>query len=377
MVEATLVEKHTFLEFKPQALSPDAREDCGCGRLRRSQSDSFLDYSAVQVADKDVEHAPSSLGNCETMSLSSSQFLSEDLEGISVETSTCSSDAESEGEVCTKRAQPCVAESLQQQHILAERDASAHGHSLYHVFSMPSSHQVNQLPMGGVPRELACQSANARLQAAELDAHVAELELAAARLKVAAQQIAAGTAPAPVMPMGCWLAWTGCPSQFYQASAPTQANITTRHDELTTLMLRNIPNDYTRTMLLELLDFLGLAGRYNFVYLPIDFHRMASLGYAFVNLVDHDDAEKAFRGLQGFKEWKVPSQKVCEVVWGEPLQGLSAHVERYRSSPVMHNDVPDEFKPILLQDGIRVPFPPPVKRIRPPRAKRASTHKAK
>merc|ERR1712113_384949 len=121
-------------------------------------------------------------------------------------------------------------------------------------------------------------------------------------------------------------------------------------------MLRNIPNDYTRAMLLELLDSQGLAGRYDFAYLPVDFHRGASLGYAFINLVPHEDAEKALFRLHGFRGWKVASQKVCEVCWGEPLQGLSAHVERYRSSPVMHADVPDAFKPVIFKDGVRVPF---------------------
>ena len=35
----------------------------------------------------------------------------------------------------------------------------------------------------------------------------------------------------------------------------------------------------------------------------------------------------------------------------------------------MHKDVPDEFKPIIFRAGIRVPFPPPTKRVRPPRSK--------
>merc|ERR1740123_2226645 len=45
--------------------------------------------------------------------------------------------------------------------------------------------------------------------------------------------------------------------------------------ERTTVMLRNLPNDYTRDMLLALLDKEGFQGKYNFVYLPMDFKRMA------------------------------------------------------------------------------------------------------
>ncbi|CAE7621292.1 ML3, partial [Symbiodinium sp. CCMP2456] len=54
----------------------------------------------------------------------------------------------------------------------------------------------------------------------------------------------------------------------------------------TTVMLRNLPNNYTRDMLLELIDSMGFRGQYDFLYLPIDFQTHACLGYAFVNLVD-------------------------------------------------------------------------------------------
>merc|ERR1712072_1555922 len=56
--------------------------------------------------------------------------------------------------------------------------------------------------------------------------------------------------------------------------APTQ--------EFTTLMLRNLPNSYTRNMLIELLDKEGLHGDYDLVYVPVDFTKLAGLGYAFV-----------------------------------------------------------------------------------------------
>jgi len=137
--------------------------------------------------------------------------------------------------------------------------------------------------------------------------------------------------------------------------------------ERTTLMLRNIPNDYSRDMLLELMDSQGFAGRYNFLYLPVDFKRMAGLGYAFVNCVSQVDAEEMMAKFHGFRRWRFNSAKVCEVVWGEPLQGLEAHIDRYRNSPVMHGSVPDGCKPVIFESGLRQPFPAPTKRIRAPR----------
>jgi len=142
------------------------------------------------------------------------------------------------------------------------------------------------------------------------------------------------------------------------------ATASLKGEKRTTLMLRNLPNDYTRDMLLDLLDCQGFCGVYDFIYLPIDFNRLAGLGYAFVNCVSPATAEAMREQLQGFDQWCVSSQKVCDVCWGDPLQGLEAHVERYRNSPVMHQSVPDEYKPAVFVNGIRSAFPSPTKRIR-------------
>ncbi|CAJ1396580.1 unnamed protein product [Effrenium voratum] len=138
-------------------------------------------------------------------------------------------------------------------------------------------------------------------------------------------------------------------------------------EECTTVMLRNLPNNYTRAMLLAMLDNEGFEGKYNFLYLPIDFQSRACLGYAFVNLVDPSFVPNFWEKFSGYSKWVLPSKKVCGVSWSGPHQGLEAHVERYRNSPVMHESVPDEYKPVILQHGLRVAFPEPSKAPRPPR----------
>jgi len=135
----------------------------------------------------------------------------------------------------------------------------------------------------------------------------------------------------------------------------------------TTVMLRNVPNNYTRAMLLELLDAQGLQGRYDFVYLPFDFKTEAGLGFAFVNLLTPGDAEHCKTRLTGFRNWAIPSGKVCEVGWsGADQQGLEANVDRYRNSSVMHASVPEELKPVKLIQGIQVMFPKPTRKVWPP-----------
>lgn len=137
--------------------------------------------------------------------------------------------------------------------------------------------------------------------------------------------------------------------------------------ENTTVMLRNIPNNYNRSMLLKLMDAEGFARQYDFVYLPVDFKSRATLGYAFVNLTSHEAAVAFMKVFRGYSNWVLPSRKVCSVDWSGPHQGLEAHVERYRNSPVMHEVVPDMYKPILFKDGFQVPFPAPTKKLREPR----------
>lgn len=137
----------------------------------------------------------------------------------------------------------------------------------------------------------------------------------------------------------------------------------------TTVMIRNMPNDYTRDMLLEFVDSKGFVGTYDFAYLPIDFQTHVGLGYAFVNFVSVELAELCFKTCEGFRNWNVPSEKVCTVDWSSPTQGLAAHVERYRNSTVMHDTLPDEWKPVLFERGVRVAFPPPTKLIKAPKVR--------
>lgn len=144
------------------------------------------------------------------------------------------------------------------------------------------------------------------------------------------------------------------------------------HYNKTTVMFRNVPNDYTRSMFMAMLDDEGFFGKFDFVYLPIDFSSKSGFGYAFINLVDPRVAECFRVHFDGFSRWTIPSHKVAEVTWSNPSQGLATHIERYRNSPVMHEAVPDEFRPVMLEGGQRVPFPPPTKAIKMPRIRQST-----
>jgi len=160
----------------------------------------------------------------------------------------------------------------------------------------------------------------------------------------------------------------GSPSSSCKSNREDAAGADKSEQQKTTVLLRNLPTDFTRAAFLELLEDEGFDGTFDFVYLPIDFGAKVCLGYAFVNFVTPSDAQRCWQIFGGYSDWDSP--KVCEVTWGEPCQGLQAHIDRYRSSPVMHKSIPDEWKPLVFKHGQRVPFPPPTKSISAPKLRR-------
>lgn len=138
----------------------------------------------------------------------------------------------------------------------------------------------------------------------------------------------------------------------------------------TTVMMRNIPSEFSGEILINLLNAHGFKCSYDLVYLPMDYQRKVGFGYSFINFISPEAAWRFHETFQGFCDWGVQSDKVCEICWGNALQGIDAHIERYRNSPVMHEVVPDAFKPMLFKNGERVPFPAPTKSIRPPRLRK-------
>jgi hypothetical protein len=155
-----------------------------------------------------------------------------------------------------------------------------------------------------------------------------------------------------------------------QHRAPAAARCTN-----TTIMLRNVPRALTRTMLLAELASQGFAGKFDFVYLPMDFDETTrcgqNFGHAFVNFIYPQDAARARECFSGFAAWAVECEKPCEALWREQCQGLAAHIHKYRNSALMHESVPDENKPTMFVDGVRCAFPAPTQPIKAPKMRRS------
>lgn len=178
-------------------------------------------------------------------------------------------------------------------------------------------------------------------------------------------------------PPGCWFApadytrrgaHTKCAKKGGFAVEATKGTCEVPEELRTTVMLRPLPPSFTRNLLVELLDAEGFRGRYDFVYVPVDFNSGSSLGYAFVNLTSPEFARCFWSYFDGFSGWTIPSNnEVCTVTWSDPHQGLAAHVQRYRDSPVMHPEVPEIWKPLIYVNGKRARFPSPTKKLKAPK----------
>lgn len=129
----------------------------------------------------------------------------------------------------------------------------------------------------------------------------------------------------------------------------------------TTLMVRNLPTDLSQPAFVQQFIETGWKGLFDFVYMPMNLRGHGNFGYAFINFASHSLAAQVMRQMPNSEPDGWTS------VWST-CQGLSANIERYRNSPLMHELVPKECKPAAYDhSGNQIPFPSPTKNIPKPR----------
>jgi hypothetical protein len=148
----------------------------------------------------------------------------------------------------------------------------------------------------------------------------------------------------------------------------------TVQDCRTTLIFKNMCISAMRRDLVALLERHGFGGLADFVYVRTNFKSMTSFGYGVVNFVDHSSAERArvfFHGkASSLIHASAAAGDALEVSWTSERQGLEQHLEHFRNSPLMHPDVPEELRPLVLRKGVPVPMPPPTRRLAAPKEMR-------
>ncbi|KAH3143404.1 hypothetical protein KXW18_009398 [Aspergillus fumigatus] len=136
-------------------------------------------------------------------------------------------------------------------------------------------------------------------------------------------------------------------------------------DVRTTIMLRNIPNKIDQTMLKAIVDETS-HGKYDFMYLRIDFANNCNVGYAFINFedpIDIIDFVKTRAGRSWYKTHlpSLPtyadhqsirncfnSDKVAEVSYAT-IQGKDCLIQKFRNSSVMLEH--PSFRPKIFHTG--------------------------
>ncbi|KAL1899482.1 hypothetical protein Sste5346_002881 [Sporothrix stenoceras] len=104
-------------------------------------------------------------------------------------------------------------------------------------------------------------------------------------------------------------------------------------DVRTTIMLRNIPNKVDQRMLKAIIDESSW-GKYDFMYLRIDFANDCNVGYAFINFADPLDIID-FANARDNQRWNCfRSDKIAEISYAT-IQGRDCLVQKFRNSSVM------------------------------------------
>jgi len=143
---------------------------------------------------------------------------------------------------------------------------------------------------------------------------------------------------------------------------------------ITTVMFRNIPNKYTREMLVNQLE-QDMRGQFDFIYLPIDFKNKCNVGYAFINFRTVEACESFVNRFNGVEVRKclpgLNSRKVTEVTPAR-VQGFEENVQRLRNSPVMRELIhKPEWMPLIFDhNGEQIAFPSPERPLEPIKPRR-------
>lgn len=122
--------------------------------------------------------------------------------------------------------------------------------------------------------------------------------------------------------------------------------------DVTTVMMRNLPNKYTQHMLLNELqqNKFRLEHEFDFFYLPMDHYSAVNLGYCFINFVDTDAANAFAATFQGRRMRLFNSQKTI-LVMPASMQGFDKNYAYYSSTRVAQADE-SQYRPIFTRQPL-------------------------
>lgn len=118
--------------------------------------------------------------------------------------------------------------------------------------------------------------------------------------------------------------------------------------DITTVMMRNLPNKYTQRMLVTEIAKAGFESTFNFLYVPIDHQTQANRGYAFINFLDAGTAWDFKMAYDQRKMKRFNSNKLVTVT-PAAMQGYDANREHYADSRVARSYVAS--RPLFIRES--------------------------
>jgi hypothetical protein len=103
--------------------------------------------------------------------------------------------------------------------------------------------------------------------------------------------------------------------------------------------------------LIDELDGVGFSGRYDFFYLPMDVHNRTNVGYAFINFLTPEDAQRFYNIFKEYMFKRHSSKKIAGVSPAH-VQGLLSNLEHFLNRAVTQSR-DSQYRPIVFLDGQR------------------------
>jgi hypothetical protein len=144
------------------------------------------------------------------------------------------------------------------------------------------------------------------------------------------------------------------PTVYSSASRDSATINTLSPGVTTTLMIRNIPLRFTPSTFRELVDAEGYSGRYDYLYMPMDFRSHRSLGYCFINFYEPKWASDFTCKFANRMFPSTNSDKVLAIS-AATRQGMLANVASFKQS-TLRQMPKSEFRPLVGILGELVPL---------------------
>ena len=103
--------------------------------------------------------------------------------------------------------------------------------------------------------------------------------------------------------------------------------ILTLEERRTTLMIKNIPNKFSKDIFLSLFN-QEFEEKYDLFLLPTDIKEKKNYGYAFINFINTLDILYFYYRFNGKKWPNTNSVKICELVFSK-IQGINKMIKHY------------------------------------------------